>query len=1219
MKNILKSFATFIFAALAISSCTNSELVPETPKGPTHTVKFTSGVPETKTNMDIDPDSKAVTYTWTDEDLNRLAVYENGVIGTIDAEKSSITATNLVIYATFEGEPTDDAKEYTAVLNGVVENQTPRVDENSYDEDADVLVAKPITATAAEGIEFQFRRAVAVNKMNLLDLPVGETLSTVKITSDKPISGIIDGNDWSEDLLDNTIVLTVNKEIPSDGKLTLYYMAIPVDGAILTVDAKIGTDSYLKKFDKTLTTEAGNVKGYSVGLKKQASVKITENFNSTKTTSNKYGGAALTETIASDWDYEWTFGGNVYANQNSLRFGTSSATGYVQNSTILNNIPAGVEFTVKIYAAIWNGDDDAKLLVTYNDEDSEEAPANPEVANSNNTEYNASHFTNANTFTFTKVADKNEFKIGNEAGRLMVDKVEISYDGDAPSAINANDISDVAAAGVTDARFNFSVVNIIGTPAVTPDGTIVTAASVEGNTVTYTVAENTTFAAREGSIIITVGDESKTVTVSQLGKVPEYEGDGTLESPYTVADALLKIETLEPDTESEEVYVAGPIKSITTTSDNFKNGQITYVLGTDESNIQIYCGKDFGGESFSSVEDITTGQNVVVKGKLTLYKETKEMAANSQLAKVNGNDYVLKSIEVTGAKTQFDEGDDFSKGDAVVTASYRGNKGNTNVTASAEFTGYASTVGTHEITVSYKENSITKTTTYDVTVADATNYGITVYQTGTGSGTVDVKVNGSEANEARFGASIEVTVTPTAKNFVEAFSITGLDGDEALSDGKFSFTMPANDVTINVQFEPNPTAPDGTVLWSEDFNTTTTFGGAQVSYSYITCTKYEDNLAGGESPEYLIGKNNGSMTISGIPTGDATSMTLTFLSNHADYLTVQVTGVDGASVEDVAKATGKTQSEWKIVVPENTEKFNIVITNTSSSSNARIDNLELVVGAPKSAQTISFTKSSETITLGDKYQIGDTYYDILTASLTVGNGKISYSVTDGTDVVQVNAAGQVKIKKVGTATITATAAETPEYKEASASYTLTIKEAGDGTVTWTRVTTIAELTAGGTFIMGYEATAKSGEIVPLRSADCNAKITTNGYFNTGTTAGSSTNGTIDMSKLTESADYEVYISSPASGKINIQMKDKDGSYYGATSGGTTKNSGRLFTSGNSAETNLTPEFSSETDNQFKLTSDVTGQYKYLKYNTGSPRFAYYNSAGSNIVFYKKSN
>ena len=173
------------------------------------------------------------------------------------------------------------------------------------------------------------------------------------------------------------------------------------------------------------------------------------------------------------------------------------------------------------------------------------------------------------------------------------------------------------------------------------------------------------------------------------------------------------------------------------------------------------------------------------------------------------------------------------------------------------------------------------------------------------------------------------------------------------------------------------------------------------------------------------------------------------------------------------------------------------------------------------------------------------------------------------------------------------------------------------TVKWTRVTSVSTLTSGGTFIMGYEATAKSGTIIPLRSKDCNATTSANGYFYTGTTSGSSTNGTIDMSTVTSTSDYEVYISSPATGKINIQRATSSGNYYGATSGGTTSNKARLYTSGNSNETNLTPEWASETNNQFKLTAGVSGSYKYLKYNTGSPRFAYYNSAGEKIVFYKK--
>lgn len=172
---------------------------------------------------------------------------------------------------------------------------------------------------------------------------------------------------------------------------------------------------------------------------------------------------------------------------------------------------------------------------------------------------------------------------------------------------------------------------------------------------------------------------------------------------------------------------------------------------------------------------------------------------------------------------------------------------------------------------------------------------------------------------------------------------------------------------------------------------------------------------------------------------------------------------------------------------------------------------------------------------------------------------------------------------------------------------------------WTRVTSIAELTAGGTFIMGYESTAKSGIIVPLRSIDCNATTSGNGYFHTGKATGSSTGTIISMDTVTYSTPYEVYISSPTSGKINIQQAST-GYFYGASSGGTSSNTGCLYTSGNSAETNITPEWASETNNQFKLTASVTGNYKYCAYNTGSPRFAFYKSGGiasEKIVFYKK--
>lgn len=79
--------------------------------------------------------------------------------------------------------------------------------------------------------------------------------------------------------------------------------------------------------------------------------------------------------------------------------------------------------------------------------------------------------------------------------------------------IIASDISNISDAGVTDATANI-VVRGIASVTATPDGTVVTAASVSGNVLTYTVAANSG-EAREGSITLNGGGVEVKVTVSQ--------------------------------------------------------------------------------------------------------------------------------------------------------------------------------------------------------------------------------------------------------------------------------------------------------------------------------------------------------------------------------------------------------------------------------------------------------------------------------------------------------------------------------------------------------------------------------------------------------------------------------------------------------------------------------------------------------------------------------
>lgn len=160
-------------------------------------------------------------------------------------------------------------------------------------------------------------------------------------------------------------------------------------------------------------------------------------------------------------------------------------------------------------------------------------------------------------------------------------------------------------------------------------------------------------------------------------------------------------------------------------------------------------------------------------------------------------------------------------------------------------------------------------------------------------------------------------------------------------------------LTIGTNTVWGETAAVGDILWAENFahfetNTpsdaktgtgTAIFGGATITYSQSsTSTKgYNEKLAGGTAPELLLAKNNTTWTISGIPTGGATEMRLTFLSNKAAF------GLTTTTQNLTISGKGKT---WTIQVEEGKtapETFDITLKNTAKKENARIDNVSIVV------------------------------------------------------------------------------------------------------------------------------------------------------------------------------------------------------------------------------------------------------------------------------------
>lgn len=116
----------------------------------------------------------------------------------------------------------------------------------------------------------------------------------------------------------------------------------------------------------------------------------------------------------------------------------------------------------------------------------------------------------------------------------------------------------------------------------------------------------------------------------------------------------------------------------------------------------------------------------------------------------------LSSISVSGQKKEFNVGDEFTHDTAVVTATYSDNSTKDVTTAATFSTPDMTTAGTKTVTVSYTENEVTKTTTYDITVAEAQQLGEGEY-----SFTITVADFNSDSYTANNG---EHTSTATASN-----------------------------------------------------------------------------------------------------------------------------------------------------------------------------------------------------------------------------------------------------------------------------------------------------------------------------------------------------------------------------------------------------------------------------------------------------------------------
>lgn len=130
-----------------------------------------------------------------------------------------------------------------------------------------------------------------------------------------------------------------------------------------------------------------------------------------------------------------------------------------------------------------------------------------------------------------------------------------------------------------------------------------------------------------------------------IGKAPKpaVSIKNTPETAYSIAEAVAIVDAGEDL--NTKVYVKGTISQIDEISTSY--GNATYYISDDGSTtnqLEVYRGYSVGGAKFTNTEEVKVGDEVIVYGKLTLFKSTYEFTSGSQLYSVNGSTQAIHKI-----------------------------------------------------------------------------------------------------------------------------------------------------------------------------------------------------------------------------------------------------------------------------------------------------------------------------------------------------------------------------------------------------------------------------------------------------------------------------------------------------------------------------------------------------------------------------------------------
>ena len=242
--------------------------------------------------------------------------------------------------------------------------------------------------------------------------------------------------------------------------------------------------------------------------------------------------------------------------------------------------------------------------------------------------------------TWTGEAGSVTFTVGGTSGHRRIKAITVKYtDDDAP--VVTPTLESIAVSGQTT---TFTVGDTF-----TFDGKV-TATYSDGSTKEVQPTEvskpdMTTAGTQEVTVSYTEKDATATTSYEITVNEPVEEG-GTLENPYTVAQAMAATEALgEGKTSKDAYYTKGIISDIVEVTPDY--GNATYFIsddGTTDSQFKVFRGKFIGNTNFTAEDQIQVGDEVLVYGKLSYYKP---QSGASEIEVASGN--YIYSLKRNGA------------------------------------------------------------------------------------------------------------------------------------------------------------------------------------------------------------------------------------------------------------------------------------------------------------------------------------------------------------------------------------------------------------------------------------------------------------------------------------------------------------------------------------------------------------------------------------------